>query len=474
MGLLRRFVIAHEKYLIYYLLTIYSIIAGFTIYWFNGTGDDGDSITHYLFAKYAPSHPELYFDHWAKPLFVLLASPFAQFGFNGMKIFNALVVFISILLTYRTAVALQLKNALATVAIMICAPLYYVLTFSGLTEPLFGCFIIAGILLLAKDKKNAAAVIISFLPFIRSEGLIIAGVFGLYFLLNNNWKSLLLLAVGSVIYSIAGWFVYHDVLWVFNKIPYATLSSVYGKGELFNFIYKLIYITGVPVYILFWAGAIAGMIKSFKNPFKIDVKKLILLSCFAFIVGHSIFWYFGIFNSMGLIRVLVGIMPLLALIALEGFNLITEIKMPGRYSRSIIQFLVLSYIVAFPFTPNHAALHFQKDMTLNKRQIAALSAATFIKENTGLSNRFLFNYHYLAEVLGIDYFDPHFRIDLNSTNIEEMKSGDIIILQSGFGSGDQDHEQYKPDKIKNLRCIYLDVQENNGIILKSSVYKKVN
>jgi len=28
---------------------------------------------HYLFARYAPSYPLLYLDHWAKPVFTILA-----------------------------------------------------------------------------------------------------------------------------------------------------------------------------------------------------------------------------------------------------------------------------------------------------------------------------------------------------------------------------------------------------------------
>ena len=58
---------------IFPILFVYVVAAAFTIFYFNGTGDSGDSPMHYLFAKYAPKHPELYFDHWAKPLFVLLA-----------------------------------------------------------------------------------------------------------------------------------------------------------------------------------------------------------------------------------------------------------------------------------------------------------------------------------------------------------------------------------------------------------------
>ena len=473
MGLFKTFVLTHNKYFIYYLLVIYAGIAGLTIFYFNGTGDDGDSVTHYLFAKYAPLHPALFFDHWAKPLFVLLASPFVQFGFVGVKVFNAINVLISIFLTYRTAVTLHLKNALISGVMMICGPLYYVLTFSGLTEPLFGCFIIGGVLLAAKGKQNGAAVLVSFLPFIRSEGLIILGVFGLYFLLNNNRKSLLLLAMGSVIYSVAGWFVYDDLLWVFSKIPYATLNSVYGKGELFHFIYKLNYITGVPVFILFWAGVLAALFNLFKSPFIIDEKRLVFLCCLAFVVGHSLFWYLGIFNSMGLIRVLIGIMPLLALIGLQGFNLITEeIKMRGKYSNPVIQFLILAYIIAFPFTPNHAAVHFQKDMTLNTRQREALSIANFIKVDRGTSHQFLFNYHYLGDVLEIDYFDRSFRVDLNAENISEMKPGDMIIWQSdGFADIRVPSEQLLNEN-KDLERIYFHEHDDVGSTGKSAVYER--
>ena len=76
---------------IFVLLFIYVIIATLTIIFFDGTGDSGDSIHHYQFAKLAPLHPELFFNHWAKPLYVLLASPFAQFTFIGVKIFNSIV-----------------------------------------------------------------------------------------------------------------------------------------------------------------------------------------------------------------------------------------------------------------------------------------------------------------------------------------------------------------------------------------------
>ena len=247
---------------IYIVLFFYAIIATFTILFFDGTGGAGDSIQHYLFAKFAPLHPQLFFNHWAKPVYVLLVSPFAQFGFIGVKIFNAIVSLLSIFFTFKIAQKLNLKNAIMGAVILIFSPLYFVLTFSGLTEPLFALFISISLYAILKHKYIAACLIVSFLPFIRSEGLIIIGVFAFYFLLKKKWKLIPLLLFGNVVYSIAGFFVYNDFLWVFNKIPYAHLSSTYGSGRLFHFVDQLIYIVGVPIYILFWLGVISIIWKS--------------------------------------------------------------------------------------------------------------------------------------------------------------------------------------------------------------------
>ena len=59
-----------------------------------------------------------------------------------------------------------------------------------------------------------------------------------------------LLAISS--YKNAGFYIYNDLFWVINKIPYARLSSTYGSGELFHFIDQMNYVVGIPIYILFW------------------------------------------------------------------------------------------------------------------------------------------------------------------------------------------------------------------------------
>ena len=459
---------------IYIVLFIYAIIAALTIIFFDGTGDAGDSIMHFLFAKFAPLHSELYFDHWAKPVYVLLASPFAQFGFIGMKVFNAIVSLLTIFFTFKIAQKLNLKNAIVCALFLIFSPLNFVLTFSGLTEPLFALFISIGIYAILKHKYIAACLIISFLPFIRSEGLIIIGVFGFYLLLKRKWKLIPLLLFGNVVYSIAGFFVYNDFLWVFNKIPYAHLSSTYGSGRLLHFAKQLIYVIGVPIYILFLIGIISIVWKSVKKKATLELQILVFLGFLFFIIAHTLFWYLGIFNSMGLIRVLVGIIPLISIISLIGFNFITEnVFKNRRIPKLITQGLLITYIVIFPFTKNPAAINWEKDLKLSKDQQSAIQAGDYITQNIGIDHRFVFAHPYLSEVLKIDHFDRNKRLELNHDFINNTKSGDVIIWENWFCVVERGIKKEHLDNTPELNNLYnLSAKEGGREILYSVYIRK--
>ena len=458
---------------IYLLLFIYAIAATLTIIIFDGTGDSGDSIYHYLFAKFAPLHPRLFFHHWAKPVYVLLASPFAQFGFIGIKVFNAIASSVTIFFTFKIAQELNIKNAIIASIVLLCSPLYFVLTFSGLTEPLFALFISIGLYALLKHQYITASLIISFLPFVRSEGLIIIAVFGLYLLLKKEWRSLPLLLVGHVVYSIAGFFIYNDLLWVFIEIPYASLSSGYGSGKLFHFIEQLIYVIGVPIYILFWIGIISIVWKSVKKRITLEIQILIFLAFLAFIVAHSLFWYLGIFKSMGLKRVLIGIIPLISIISLLGFNFITEdVFKNKRIHKLITQGLLISYILIFPFTSNPAAIIWERELDLLEDQRAAIQVADFIDKNIEPDRLFVFAHPYLSEVLKIDHFDPNVRVDLAKGIMEQLKSGDIIIWENWFAVVERGVTKEYLDNNAQLINLYNSSVSDNGREILYSVYER--
>lgn len=455
------------------LLFGYAIIVFIILYFFDGTGDSGDSIHHYLFARYATTHPAFFFNHWAKPVYVLLACPFAQFGFVGIKLFNALVMGCTVFLTFKIAQALDLKNPIMAALIVIFAPLNFVLTFSGLTEPLLAMFTAASLYAVLKDRYITAALILSFLPFVRSEGLIIIGVFGLYFLVKKAWKILPLLSVGHIVYSIAGYFVFHDFLWVFNRIPYADLSSRYGSGRLFHFVEQLNYVVGVPIYILFCIGIIGIIWKAVRQNLKLELGLLVLLGFFAFFTAHTLFWYLGIFNSMGLNRVFVGVIPLIAIIALVGFNTLTEgLLKEKRTAKRLLQGALAAYIFIFPFTSNPAAINWATDMNLSSDQHDAIHIADIARQHSKPDQRYMFAHPYLSEVLDIDYFDDTQSLNLKKKLMKHLTSGDIIIWENWFAVVENNVTKEYLDQQTDLTHIYTLKNKNSGEVVYS-LYKKI-
>lgn len=416
----------------YPIMILHLLLGSLTIAWFDGTGDSGDSIYHYLFARYAPAHPELYFDHWAKPFYVFIFSPVAQFGFIGVKILNLILVNLTLYFTFNIAKKLNISSPSFTVLLLVFSPLYFVLTFSGLTEPLFAFFLSLAFFLQLKKRYIWTLIIISFLPFVRSEGLFFIGIFGLWELLRGRYKTIFYLLTGTVAYSIAGYFVHHDLLWTITKIPYSKLSSTYGSGEAFHFVEQLIYVIGIPFYILFWLGTLTMSISFFRKKIHFKIVYFLIGSVFAFIIAHSIFWYFGIFNSMGLKRVLICVLPFMALIAAHGLQ---EIKLYTQRLSSIASMVIVGilalYVVIFPFTRNPAAVDFQHDLGLHNEQIEAQKVTQFMNSRN-LEGKIITGNTYFCEALNIDCFDEAQKSFITRQAVETAKSGDLIIWDNWF------------------------------------------
>jgi hypothetical protein len=293
----------------------------------NGTGGVADSTMHYLFAQNAYKHPQLFLDHWGKPLFTFFAAPFSQFGFAGMKIFNSLVACLVILFTYFSAKKLELKLAWAVVPVLLFSPWFFKLAQSGLTEHFFALVLILSLFFILKKKYITGVIIYSFLPFARSEGLLILGVVIVYLIAVKKYKLLPWLLTGHLFFSLIGVFFFQkSLLWVFTEIPYTSLETYYGKGDFFHYFRNLYKIIGNPNYILLVLGIIFFIISFFKSSHRKNLNFypeqlwLVYGAMGGFFMAHTIFWKFGIFNSAGLVRVLIDIIPLMTLIILHGLE----------------------------------------------------------------------------------------------------------------------------------------------------------
>jgi Gpi18-like mannosyltransferase len=183
--------------LFYIITAILFVVAVIVVFFTEGTNGSGDSVSHFMIAHFAWKHPYLFFDHWGKPLFTMLSSPFAFFGMKGLKLFNVLLSFTSLMIIHTLAKRFHHTKVLWILPIYFCAPEGVNVMFSGLTEPLFACLFALAVYLLVTKKQALAIVVVSFLPLSRSEGLIILIVFVLYFLIHKKFKLLPFFFVGG-------------------------------------------------------------------------------------------------------------------------------------------------------------------------------------------------------------------------------------------------------------------------------------
>lgn len=404
------------KNIAYLLLGIITLGALFIIFLTNGTGDSGDSITHFIISRDAIKFPAYYLDQWNKPVFTLLSSPFAYFGFKWMKIYNLLMSVLTALITLKIAKILKKDNYWLVVLFIFLSPYFFVLIFSGLTEYTFAFFLMLMVLLYLEKKYFFAFLVLSFLPFVRSEGLVVICTLAPLFIFKKQFAYLPVLLLGHLAIGIAGAIHSKDILWLFTAMPYGTLQPKYGSGEWYHFIYQLYFVVHLPIYILVVTGYIykavkkCGQLLDIKNLLVDEEMWLIYGLALGYFVAHSIFWRFGIFGSFGMKRVLIAIVPLLSLIALDGVNFLLSYIPKFRHWAMVIVVMSMLYFPlrgfpsCFPGTDWPDATNWGKDFYLDAQQ--ALAEKVTAKYGNRQDHIFYYDHpHFGLSLKWLDHFD---------------------------------------------------------------------
>ncbi len=399
---------------------------------FHGTGDEGDSVMHFLYSKFAFKHPHHFFHHWAKPVYVLITCLPAQFGFIGIQVFNISINAISIYLSFKVAQKLNIKYAWLASLFLAVFPHQIVYSTSGLTEPLFAFTLIFIIFLWLYERKILAIIILSFLPFVRSEGMVVIVVFFMYLLLKKEWKLTPLLIIGHVVYALLGVYFYDKpLMWVFTENPYAVGSSSYGSGSWDAFISNMRYSTGLILYFVFCAGMLTGFVLTFlkfilKKQVNFSLEDLFLIYGIFFSVFffHSFAWYKGWFHSFGLVRVLVGVLPLAGIICAKVFDEIFQFFPKTKFLSNGIAGLVL-LLIAINFSVTKYAIIPERDLILRGDQQCQQEVADYMNLLYPDYKKLpvYFTAPYISETLHVDYFDdvlhPDFRNDFHNNTMHK-------------------------------------------------------
>ena len=317
-----------------------------------------DSYNHYLYARWAPHHPHLLLDQWGKPFFTLIALPFAPYGLNAVYLLNFIATLSTAWICYLVGRKLNLRNPWLLIILFGWQPIVFANVHSSLTEPTNALVLVIMCYLFVSHKIKSAIFVASFLPLVRSEGMILLISIIPFIFIRGYWKQLPLLFSGTFVFAVFAGFVSGDWKYFYHNNPYIRHELVGrfdpGSGALFHYVRSQREITGVLITLLLIVSIIFTLIYlkkrySKKTPNEISqyVLWLFLPLFFSFFTAHTIIWYTGTMGSHGLIRVFVVVAPIAAILAQFSLHRLMSLNIKKINQAVKIVIIVASFFIAF-------------------------------------------------------------------------------------------------------------------------------
>lgn len=444
--LIDQYLVKKENRIAWLLTLLVGIIYTVHAFYLDGSYGGGDGIRHYLVARWSWKHPDLLLYHWGKPFFTLVTSFFSQFGLIGMKVFNAFLGALTAYFCFRIAKKMDYSNPLATIIFASIAPVYILCINSGLTEPMFAFILVLTIFLFLEKKFIVGTILLSFLPFVRSEGNLMFPLFFLVLIFRGKWMLTPLLSFGTIAYSIIGYFHYKDIFWIKTKNPYTGSNfDIYGQGELLHYVNAYQLILGLPLAILFVIGVVWLLFKLLKKPSTVIAKDSFLFeelfivygAFFIYLIAHSIFWWKGLFGSLGLERSIAGVVPIGSLIAMRGLEFLQRPFLRSKIVYKLIVIVFLGWALIYPFKQKYLPLELSQEEQLVK------TAAEWYNNSEYKDEKIYYLYPYFMHKLNLDAFDGN-RVGelwglypaIKEWGIDVIPLNTIILWDAHFGANE--------------------------------------
>ncbi len=399
------------------LAVVFSIVAALT----DGTAGGADNFAHFNIARWAFRYPHLFLDHWGKPLFTILTAPFDQIGFYGARLFNILAGLTTAWITYLTASKWKVPKAWLVPVFVLFAPMYFVLTFSGMTEILFSLVLMLAIWLFFSERLILSAIAISFIILVRSEGFIFLPVFMVAFALKRKYIAIPFLLSGFVLFGLIGWlYYYHDFWWLFSKLPYVGgLGGIYGSGPWYHFLLKMPDYLGYLIIVLFIPGFIFVIGDWAQKKFRINSEEFYWLyisgACFfGYLAAHSYVWWRGEM-SLGLIRVMAGVSPIAAIFALIGLVRFENFIHSRKWKAVFLTVVIL--LVIFP-----GVLKYKSEFRTDGASKVINEAVKWLRDSGNFNHHLIVHDPYIAFAAKVDAWDQQ-RLQYGFSDANKPETG---------------------------------------------------
>ena len=432
----------------------------------------------------------MFFDHWGKPLFTLLSSPFAQFGFKGMLVFNICLFALTAIFLIKITKKLSLKYAWLAILFCFVSPVYFRIVLSGLTEILFATIIVVSLFLFLKRNFLIGSIILSFSILARPESYLVMPWFGLFLIYEKRAKLIPFFTTGFIIYSVVGFFSTNDIFWIITKRPYSQGDSSYGSGSFFHFVMNSDVTLGKALTLFFIFGVLALLFALFKNKLRVQKKEahwllLIFLPVISVVGAHSFLWWKGTQGSAGLLRVVAIVIPLASLIALYGINT-GSVWFIDKFKFVHKKHFLFLFIVMGIFLTYRRVHKLEKDRRMIVTEKVLEKAAKWYNE-TNSSKKFYYIAPFFAYKAEIDPFNTNKgtfgemkKFENKKTPSENMKTGELLLWESQFSGLEGGLSLFNLRNDKNLvQLISFTIEGEalaffNGEKYKVSIFEKKN
>lgn len=342
--------LSSEEWVLVSLLGIYLL----TVIWgllADGTWDD-DCVDRYYNTRQAFDHTQHFIGLWNRPLFVLLfAIPVLLSKYAIITLMPAVSIITNFTL-YKAAKLQNNRNAYLVIPFLTFQAFYFPISFSALAEPLAACIMALGLLFYVQKKYLAFVIVGSLLPLARLELSPLLVFWFIILIQQKHWKIIPLLMVPTLLWNFAGTYFSGDPIWLYSQIiGQGDIVNRYGQTHFWSYFQRYIFVVGPVVFYFLLIGLFEQIYR----------RKLDLFVTTQFLVGFAIYvvfsWKLSLGQAAGFLRHLISLSPLVAYLALTGFNhWIHSIDEKNARIRSLVWSLII-LLLTYAFLSKKLILH---------------------------------------------------------------------------------------------------------------------
>jgi hypothetical protein len=318
---------------------------------------EADSLTHYLYARFAILETHYLVNIWGRPLMTgLYALPAHLFGLMGVRVTSLMLALTCGFVAYAIARRQKYRWPVLALIFTLAQPLVFLHSFSELTELPFAALL--GLAFLAYQRRQflVMTILVALSPLARPEGFGFLVLVAIALVAHRRWWWIPLLVVPMLAWDYLGWRRYGSPVystdlpqalrwlpWLKHEWPYAE-QSLYQSGSILHFVMLMPAVASpmifpalcVGVWVCFRKGR--GLIRESASDHDATLDLLIAAIPLLVLAGHSILYATGKMASSGEMRYMLVVAPFWGLLAAKGWAWIFDAlswRRPLRWRSSI-------------------------------------------------------------------------------------------------------------------------------------------